>query len=225
MASMDEDRAAVVVAERGGIVPAVPDPRANDFEAFFLREHEALFRALWLVTRNRHEAEEVMQDAFLRLLERWSRVRDVPDPVGYLYRTAMNVYRSRLRRAAVALRKTAGWMPPDDQLELVEARDAVVRVVVHGRHTGVEAAGGPGSADGGASLARPCHREASTPVNLYRKQSLSYREVTFTTEPGGRPTARGACGSRVPITPARWTPVPSTSLCTIRQATTSFEPG
>jgi DNA-directed RNA polymerase specialized sigma24 family protein len=43
------------------------------------------------MTRNGHEAEEVMQDPFLRLWERWSRVRDEPDPVGYLYRTAMNV--------------------------------------------------------------------------------------------------------------------------------------
>jgi RNA polymerase sigma factor (sigma-70 family) len=129
MAPMDDERAAVAVAERAGIVPAVPDPEASDFEAFFLREHTALFRALWLMTRNRHEAEEVMQDAFLRLWERWSRVRAVPDPTGYLYRTAMNVYRSRLRRAAVALRKSAGWMPPDDQLELVESRDVVVRAM------------------------------------------------------------------------------------------------
>jgi RNA polymerase sigma factor (sigma-70 family) len=129
MARMDEERTAMVVAERSGMMPAVPYPHAHDFEAFFLREHAALFRALWLMTRNRHVAEEVMQDAFLRLWERWSRVRAVSDPTGYLYRTAMNVYRSRLRRAAVAVRKTAGWIPPDDQLELVEARDSVVRAM------------------------------------------------------------------------------------------------
>jgi hypothetical protein len=29
----------------------------------------------------------------------------------------------------VAVRKYAGWMPPDDQFELVEARDAVVRAM------------------------------------------------------------------------------------------------
>jgi RNA polymerase sigma factor (sigma-70 family) len=129
MAHMDEDRTAMVVAERVGVEPATPDRAADDFEAFFLREHAALFRALWLMTRSRHEAEEVMQDAFLRLWERWPRVRAVPDPTGYLYRTAMNVYRSRLRRAAVALRKGARWMPPDDGLEAVEARDVVVRAM------------------------------------------------------------------------------------------------
>src|SRR5207302_791682 len=73
--------------------------------------------------------EEVMQDAFLRLWERWPRVSTLPDPTGYLYRTAMNVFRSRLRRAAVALRKTAGRMPADDLLEAVEGRDAAVRAM------------------------------------------------------------------------------------------------
>ena len=44
---------------------AVGSAHAAVFEAFFADHHEALFRALWLLTRNRHEAEEVMQDALL----------------------------------------------------------------------------------------------------------------------------------------------------------------
>jgi RNA polymerase sigma-70 factor (ECF subfamily) len=104
----------------------VPEP---DFESFFRDEHEGLVRALWLVTRNRHEAEEIAQEAFLRVWERWARVSRVPDPTGYLYRTAMNVFRSRLRRAAVAVRKSVRAMPPDDQLAMVEGRDAAVRAM------------------------------------------------------------------------------------------------
>jgi RNA polymerase sigma-70 factor (ECF subfamily) len=103
--------------------------RRLDFEEFFLEHHEQLFRALWLVTRNRHEAEEVMQDAFLRLLERWPAVEAADDPKAYLYRAAMNVFRSRLRRAAVAVRKAVHTLPPDDQFAEVEARDAVVRAL------------------------------------------------------------------------------------------------
>jgi RNA polymerase sigma factor (sigma-70 family) len=101
----------------------------GDFEVFFLEHHLPLYRALWLVTRNRHEAEEIMQDAFLRIWERWGHVSRVPDPTGYLYRTAMNVFRSRARRAAVALRKTVRAIPADDLLEAVEGRDAVVRAM------------------------------------------------------------------------------------------------
>jgi RNA polymerase sigma factor (sigma-70 family) len=101
----------------------------GDFEVFFLEHNVRLYRALWLVTRNRHEAEEITQDAFLRVWERWSKVSRVPDPAGYLYRTAMNVFRSRARRAAVAVRKTVRAIPPDDLLEAVEGRDAIVRAM------------------------------------------------------------------------------------------------
>jgi RNA polymerase sigma factor (sigma-70 family) len=99
---------------------------SHDFESFFIEHQEALFRALWLVTRNRHEAEEIMQEAFVRVFERWSMARD---PEAYLYRTAMNVFRSRLRRAAVALRKAVHVLPHDDQLAEVEARESVVRAL------------------------------------------------------------------------------------------------
>ena len=46
------------------------------FEAFFEAEKDQLYLALCLVTRNRHEAEDLTQDAFLRVLERWNRVAE-----------------------------------------------------------------------------------------------------------------------------------------------------
>jgi RNA polymerase sigma-70 factor (ECF subfamily) len=103
--------------------------RAIEFEGFFREEHERLFRALWLLTRDRQEAEEVMQDAFLRLWERWDRVTGGPDPVAYLYRTAMNVWRSRLRRTAVAARKAVHQERRADEMAEVEGRDVVVRAL------------------------------------------------------------------------------------------------
>jgi RNA polymerase sigma factor (sigma-70 family) len=106
-----------------------PASARTDFEDLFHLHHDELFRAMWLVTRNRHEAEEIAQDAFLRVLERWNRVRSVEDPAGYLYRTAMNVFRSRRRRAAVALRRAVGQLPQEDGLAEVEEREAVVRVL------------------------------------------------------------------------------------------------
>jgi RNA polymerase sigma-70 factor, ECF subfamily len=48
---------------------------------------------------NRAEAEELAQDAFLKVWERWDRVADIEEPVGYLYRTAMNLSASDI----------AGW--------------------------------------------------------------------------------------------------------------------
>lgn len=87
------------VAER------VAGERADDFEAFFEAERKRLFGTLCLVTGNRGEAEDVMQEAFLKLWERWDRVSGVDDPTAYLYRTAFNLFRSRLRRAARAARR------------------------------------------------------------------------------------------------------------------------
>lgn len=111
MARMDE----VVVTASGSHEGDWASGR-SDFEVFFEQQHERLFRALWLLTRNRQEAEEVMQDAFLRLWERWDRVAAGSDSVGYLYRTAMNVWKSRLRRAAVAARKAIHHIQDDDQM-------------------------------------------------------------------------------------------------------------
>jgi DNA-directed RNA polymerase specialized sigma24 family protein len=67
------------------------------FASFFDQRHRDLFSALWLITRNRHEAEELMQDALLRVWERWDRIAAMEDPEGYLYRTAMNLFRSDRR--------------------------------------------------------------------------------------------------------------------------------
>jgi RNA polymerase sigma factor (sigma-70 family) len=78
---------------------------AGGFEAFFADQSTVLFRRLCLVTGNRSEAEEIMQDAFLKIWERWDRVRSMDDPTAYLYRTAMNQFRKRYRRAAMAIRK------------------------------------------------------------------------------------------------------------------------
>jgi RNA polymerase sigma factor (sigma-70 family) len=99
------------------------------FEEFFGSEHARLFGALCLVTGDRHEAEEIMQDAFLRLWERWEKVRGLEDPSAYLFRTAMNVFRNRYRRAALGVRKTLSLAPSEDALATVEDRDVVVRAL------------------------------------------------------------------------------------------------
>jgi RNA polymerase sigma-70 factor (ECF subfamily) len=103
--------------------------RARDFENLVEAEHSGLYGALCLITRDRFEAEDVMQEAFLKVWERWDRVRDMDDPTGYLYRTALNLYRKRLRRASLAIRRAMRLAPARDELAEVEARDAVARAL------------------------------------------------------------------------------------------------
>jgi RNA polymerase sigma factor (sigma-70 family) len=103
---------------------------AMSFEGFFMAEHDRLYRALCLITRNRHEAEEILQDAFLALWERWDRVSvDVDDPVAYLYRSAMNGFRRRHRRAVLAARKAFHLIPPDDGIRRVEEQESIVQAL------------------------------------------------------------------------------------------------
>jgi RNA polymerase sigma-70 factor (ECF subfamily) len=99
------------------------------FEELFEREKSALYRALCLVTHNRSEAEELTQDAFLRVFERWDDVRTMDDPTGYLYRTAMNAFRTWHRRAVLGARRTIGLTPSDDGIAAIEADDAVFHVL------------------------------------------------------------------------------------------------
>jgi RNA polymerase sigma-70 factor, ECF subfamily len=101
----------------------------ESFEAFYESKSRLLFRRLWLVTGNRAEAEELTQDAFLQLWERWGRVSRMDDPVGYLYRTAMNLFRKRYRRALLALRRSVGRASARDDFADAEDRDTVRRVL------------------------------------------------------------------------------------------------
>jgi RNA polymerase sigma-70 factor (ECF subfamily) len=72
--------------------------RDAGFDEFYRAEHVRLFHALFLMTWNREDAEDVSHEAFVRVLERWERIRDMTSPQAYLYRTALNLYRSGLRR-------------------------------------------------------------------------------------------------------------------------------
>ena len=72
-------------------------------------------------------AEEVAQDAFVRVFERWDHVGSLEDPTGYLFRVSMNVFRSRYRRASLGLRRAFFLAPAEtDDLAAVDTYDAVV---------------------------------------------------------------------------------------------------
>jgi RNA polymerase sigma-70 factor (ECF subfamily) len=101
------------------------------FDSFFERERDRLYRALWLVTRNRFEAEELTQEAFVRVLERWDRISLMDDPRAYLFRTAMNAFRTGYGRALLAAKRTMRVLPVDDTIAEIDERDAAVRALAH----------------------------------------------------------------------------------------------
>ena len=65
------------------------------------------------------------REAFVRVFERWDRVRDFDDSTGYLFRVSMNLFRGRFRRASLAVRRTLFLEPkPNDDLADVDTHDA-----------------------------------------------------------------------------------------------------
>src|SRR3954470_24576848 len=98
--------------------------RLGSFEEFFAGNYEQLVRALYLVTGDAHEAEELAQEACVRVLQRWDRLGGTDNPVGYAYRTALNLHRSHLRRLASAGRRPLRREEPD-ALRSVDERDAL----------------------------------------------------------------------------------------------------
>ena len=96
-----------------------------DFATFFADEHRGLLKLLYFVTGNRADAAELMQDAFLKLWERWDRVDRLADPRAYLFRVALNGSRMRARAARRAARRLAPIASSYDPFHEVDLREDV----------------------------------------------------------------------------------------------------
>jgi RNA polymerase sigma-70 factor (ECF subfamily) len=118
------------VARVEGTWKAPEHPVASEsltFEEFFESEKDRLFRILCVITASRVEAEDLAQEAFIKVFERWPTVASMEDPAGYLHRTAMNLFRSQYRRAATALKRVIGLRPERDVFQDVEDRQVARR--------------------------------------------------------------------------------------------------
>lgn len=122
MKAMEQQAAAVAGARERLQIPLA-------FEEFFEAERGRLFRALLLVTHDSAEAEDLMQEAFVRVWERWDRVAQIEDPVGYLFRTAMNLHRSALRRALTAAKRSIRPPAGGDPFDEVANHDEAIRTL------------------------------------------------------------------------------------------------
>ena len=107
--------------------PMVDEPAS--FEEFFQLEQDRLFRVMVVITKNRQEAEDISQEAFARVWERWDTVGAMENPPGYLHRAAMNLFRSRYRRALLAARRGIGFSTEEDAYAAVEDRQVALQAL------------------------------------------------------------------------------------------------
>lgn len=105
------------------------DGELLSFESFFEGQKDRLLRVLSVITGSTAEAEDLAQEAFTRVFERWGKVGAMDDPAGYLHRTALNLFRNQYRRAKVALGRAVGVGPEQDVFKSVEDRDAAARAL------------------------------------------------------------------------------------------------
>jgi RNA polymerase sigma factor (sigma-70 family) len=110
-----------------GDVVQLPVARAAppDFATFFDEEHKGLLKLLYFVTGSRGDAADLMQDAFLKLWERWDRVDRIADLRAYLFRVALNGSRMRVRTALRAARRLVPVSSSPDPFDEVNLREDV----------------------------------------------------------------------------------------------------
>jgi RNA polymerase sigma-70 factor (ECF subfamily) len=82
----------------------------GDFEAFFRAEYPAIVRAVYVLTANQAEAEDVAQEAFARLYAHWRKVSRYERPGAWVRRVAINIAVSSLR---TLVRHSPGASDPD----------------------------------------------------------------------------------------------------------------
>jgi RNA polymerase sigma factor (sigma-70 family) len=105
--------------------PMAEERTPRDFATFFAEEYRGLFKALYFVTGNRADAAELMQDAFLKLWERWDQIDRIADPGGYLFRVALNGFRMRARAAIRATRRLVPIASSSDPFDEIDLRQDV----------------------------------------------------------------------------------------------------
>jgi RNA polymerase sigma-70 factor (ECF subfamily) len=57
-----------------------------------------VYQAAYSVTGNKHDAQDVLQDVFLKLIDQGRTLEFTTNPAGYLYRTAINKAREKFRK-------------------------------------------------------------------------------------------------------------------------------
>jgi RNA polymerase sigma-70 factor (ECF subfamily) len=73
-------------------------PADGSLDDLYTASYRKLVAQLYAVTGNRQEAEDVVQEAFIRAIPRWEQVKTYDSPEAWLRTVALNLARSRFRR-------------------------------------------------------------------------------------------------------------------------------
>jgi RNA polymerase sigma-70 factor, ECF subfamily len=98
-----------------------------DVRTLYTAAYSRLVGVLAVAAGDRGEAEEVVQEAFIRLISRWSKISGYDDPEGWVRKVAFRLLANRQRRARTARRllvskaSERGWADTDDSVDVSQA--------------------------------------------------------------------------------------------------------
>ena len=115
-------------ADRVSIRDGVRVQSEAEFIALYESRFSELAAQIYAYTSDSSEAQDIVQEAFLRAWQRWDTIGDYDEPLAWVRRVAWNLATSRHRRVAVARRFLQRSSAPEphpgmspDHVALVEA--------------------------------------------------------------------------------------------------------
>jgi len=123
---------AAVGADRGAAVAAGQSGADRDtvLEAVYRERYPELVGLARLLIDEHAQAEEIVQEAFARTYEAWSRIRERDDPLAYVRRSIVNLARGGIRRRMVARRARLSPMADAPSAEAGVLDDEQRRLIV-----------------------------------------------------------------------------------------------
>jgi RNA polymerase sigma-70 factor (sigma-E family) len=97
--------------------------RDRVLEAAYGAHYSQLVGLARLLLDDRGQAEEVVQEAFVRTYSGWDRVRNQHDPVPYLRRSVVNLSRGGLRRRRTVRERRLEPVPDTEGADVAVERD------------------------------------------------------------------------------------------------------
>ena len=97
-----------------------------EYEWLFRASYPAVLRTVYLIVRDREQAEEICQDAYVQLLEHWRTVADYERPEAWVRRVAIRIaVRQAKRERARTVLERAGQTEHADMLPDIDLAKAI----------------------------------------------------------------------------------------------------